>query len=167
MRFGPTLRNGLLDPSYWRPRLERLERAARHLVVLPRPDWGRPGSEVLELHLRSHDGNPLVALLARNAFAWDGVAIRVRLAPALGPEAIDWDGVEAGQTDVIFTLNGSRRLPDCVLDVIRVARAACDVQSADGGQLSFPPTAPRGLEHRAGPSDALVLADLLRRRGWI
>ncbi len=150
----------LLDPSFWRPRLEAMEAVPRHLALLPRPDLSRPGIEVLELRLRSWDNQPLRALLGRPAFRQEGDCVRMRPSSSEAEEP-DYLAIEEGQTDLVFHSDPDRRLEDRVLDVVRLARAACSLEGVDGEHLRFPcrldPDAP----------DALVIADLLRQRGWI
>ena len=58
---GDASRHLLMDPEFWRPRIERLAREPRQLAIFPRPDLSRPGIEVMELRLRAHDGARLTA----------------------------------------------------------------------------------------------------------
>lgn len=135
----------LLDPDYWRPRLERLEARPRHLAIFPRPDLERPGIEVLELRLQAHDGERLSALLARSAFAQSGGTIRVRPAATglgLRAEEPDWLAVEAGESDLVLQYPADRRLEDRVLDVLRVVEAACSIESVGGDRVAFTGEAP-------------------------
>jgi len=150
----------LLDPSFWRPRLEHLLEVPRYLVQKSRADLARPGIEVLELGLKAHDGEALAALLARSAFHRQGRSIRVRLCHDLGTCAIDWRSVEKGATDVVFRHPPDRRLEDRVLDVIRLIEAAASIEQVglDSVRLCS------GLEPLP---DEFVLANLLRDRGWI
>ncbi|MEW6071082.1 MAG: hypothetical protein AB1726_00625 [Planctomycetota bacterium] len=155
------LRRHFMDPDFWRPRLERLERAPRQLVLLPRPENGRSGTQLLELRLLAHDGERLLALLARQSFARTGCRIRLRPAPVVEAAAVDWPAVGAGLTDVIFAFPPLRRLEDQVLDVLRVAHAACSVESVECSSVE--------LDRRsAGPAhDALCIAEMIRARGWV
>jgi hypothetical protein len=63
-----TLHPLLLDPRYWRERLEIAQRTPRQLLVFPRQDLSWPGGEVSELWLRAHDGERIQGLLARSLF---------------------------------------------------------------------------------------------------
>ncbi len=139
--FGDASLHLLLDPGYWRPRIERLAQRPRQLVIFPRPDLERPGIEVLELRLRAHDGERLTALLARSAFAQSGESVRLRSCLELSSCQLSWRAVEAGHTDLIFRYPGapgSRRLEDRVLDVLRVIHAVCSIESIDCEKVDFP-----------------------------
>jgi hypothetical protein len=149
----------LLDPEYWRPRLERLGRVPRSLLVFPRPDLGRPGVEVIELRLRAHDGARLVCILGRPSFA-HGDVVRVRVADALAGTDLDWHAIEDGACDLIFTSPPERGLEDRVLDVLRVAKSAASIESAPWEEVDLVP-------RRDPPKDEQVLADLLRAKGWV
>jgi len=129
-----------MDPGFWRPRLERLEREPRKLAVFPRPDLSRPGIDVVELRLCAHDGLRLTALLARSAFA--ETALLVRLRACLDPRSAepDFSAVEEGGTDLVFQYPPGRRLEDRVLDVLRIVAAACSVESVDCSKVSFQPS---------------------------
>src|SRR5688572_10960423 len=93
---GDASRNLLMDPGFWRPRLERLEREPRKLAVFPRPDLSRPGIDVVELRLCAHDGVKLTALLARSAFAETGLVIRLRACAGQDGPELDFSAVEEG-----------------------------------------------------------------------
>lgn len=156
-----SLRQHLLDPGFWQPRLQRLAQVPRKLVIIPRPDLSRPGVEVLELRLQAHDRTAVRAILGRSAFARSGDEVRLR--PALGrdPEELDWTALEQGRTDVALCLPPGRRLEDRVLDVLRVAQAACSLESVDCGRLRL------GWGRPSDCEDEFVLAGLIRDRGWI
>jgi len=157
---GDASRHLLLDPEYWRPRLERLEREPRQLAIFPRPDLSRPGIEVLELRLRAHDGARLNALLARSAFAGAAVEVRLRTCVDLEGASLDWSAVEAGGTDLVFSYPDNRRLEDRVLDVLRIVGAACSVESIDCQKIAFRPS-------DSGVQDEFAIAQFLRQEGWI
>jgi hypothetical protein len=136
--FGDASLHLLLDPDYWRPRLERLASRPRQLVIFPRPDLERPG---LELRLRAHDNERLTALLARSAFAQSGETVQLRSCMELSSGELNWRAVEAGHTDLVFRypgIPGARRLEDRVLDVLRVIHAVCSIESVDCGRVDFP-----------------------------
>ena len=50
---GDASRHLLMEPAFWRRRLERLAKEPRQLAIFPRADLSRPGIEVIELKLRS------------------------------------------------------------------------------------------------------------------
>jgi hypothetical protein len=58
----------LLDPRYWRERLEIARRTPRQLLIFPRADLSWPGGEVSEFWMRAHDGERLEGLMARSLF---------------------------------------------------------------------------------------------------
>ncbi|MAB78425.1 MAG: hypothetical protein CMJ89_03635 [Planctomycetes bacterium] len=186
----------LLDPKYWRPRLERLAKRPRQLVIFQRSDLGRPGIEVLELRLRAHDDERLTALLARSAFAQIGERVRMRACLDLSSEEMNWPAVESGQTDLVFRYPGAagaRRLEDRVLDVLRVIHAVCSIESVDSDRVTFSDGNPPRPGGRKGPAespparsngrtpplidqadrrqkslpDEFAIAQFFRSRGWI
>jgi len=194
--FGDASLHLLLDPGYWRPRIERLAERPRQLVIFPRSDLERPGIEVLELRLRAHDGERLSALLARSSFAMNGESVRLRPSLELCSSQLAWKEVEAGRTDLIFRYPGApgtRRLEDRVLDVLRVIQAACSIESIDCGKIDFPDSRgrrsepenlrpegrvppelegarepdPVGEPRQKGLPDEFAIAMFFRSRGWI
>lgn len=154
------LRHLLLDPGFWRPRLQRLAEEPRQLVQIPRPDLARPGIEVLEVRLKAHDGADLKGLLARSAYQRTGDQVHLRLCGNLETSALDWRAVRAGTTDLVFHYPPERRLQDRVLDVVRLADAACALESVDCSRVEF------HVGHQLTP-DEFVIAELFRRQGWI
>lgn len=156
---GDASRHLLLDPEFWRPRFERLEKEPRQLAIFPRPDLCRPGIEVLELRLRAHDGARLTALIARSSFCQEGSEVRLRACKGIQDEGIDWEGVEAGGTDLIFAYPPERRLEDRVLDVLRVVGAACSLESIECKNVKF-------ITSDSCVQDEFAIADFLRHQGW-
>jgi hypothetical protein len=157
---GDASRHLLMDPEYWRVRLERLEREPRQLAIFPRPELSRPGVEVIELRVRAHDGARLTALLARSAFADVGLEIRLRACPeALGSE-LDFGAVEKGGTDLILQYPPERRLEDRVLDVLRVATAACSLEHIDCSRVTLSAS-------DSCVQDEFAIVEFLRQEGWI
>lgn len=157
---GDASRQLLLDPEYWRARLERLEREPRQLAIFPRPDLSRPGIEVIELRLRAFDGARLTALLARSAFASTGLEVRVRACPDAGEAPLDFGTVESGGTDLVFQYPPGRRLEERVLDVLRIVAAACSLESIDCEKVDFRPS-------DSCVQDEFAIVDFLRREGWL
>jgi hypothetical protein len=156
---GDASRNLLLDPEFWRPRFERLEKEPRQLAIFPRPDLCRPGIEVLELRLRAHDGARLTALVARSSFCQQGGEVHLRACPEVAAAGIDWGGVEAGGTELIFSYPPERRLEDRVLDVLRVVSAACSLESIECRSVKLLPS-------DSCVQDEFAIADFLRQQGW-
>lgn len=58
----------LLDPRYWRERLEIARRTPRQLLLFPRSELSWPGGDVSEFWMRAHDGERLEGLMARSLF---------------------------------------------------------------------------------------------------
>ncbi len=157
---GAPFRDLLLDPHYWRPRLEKLERVPRSLLIFPRPDLARPGVEVVELRLRAHDGKRLRCILGRPSFCLATDAVHVRVSNEVSTTELDWHSIEEGNADLVFNFPPERRLEDRVLDVLRVAMAVGSVESTDWRKVDL-------LPRRADSRDELVLADMLREKGWV
>lgn len=154
------LRHLLLDPDFWRPRLDTLNRTPRHLVLFPRPDLSRPGVEVIELRLRAFDGKRLHALLCRSAFGQHGDTVHVRCTDEVASGELDLEQVCRGGTDLIFSFPSDRRLEERVMDVLRVTQAACSIEAVDCGKITF-------VDASTGEgADEFVLADLIRTQGW-
>lgn len=155
-----TLRERLVDPSFWRPRLEALHNEPRHLAQIPRPELARPGIDVVELRLKAHDREPLKGLMARSTFHRRGCSIHLRTCEALVNCALDFGAVESGWCDVVFPFPEGRRLEDRVVDVLRVAQAACSLQDVELACVEL------YSGHRPPPQE-FVIADLLRTRGLV
>jgi hypothetical protein len=155
------LRQLLLDPGYWMPRLGRLASTPRQLVLFPRPDLARPGTEVLEMRMRAFDGERLHAFLARPCFSVVGERVQLRAALDSAIDRIDWAAVERGGSDLVFTCPGERRLEDRVLDVLRIEQAAGEIESIDCECLQF------GGSPGGTVADELRIAALIRSKGWL
>lgn len=155
------LRQLLLDPGYWMPRLGRLASTPRQLVLFPRPDLARPGTEVVEMRMRAFDGERLHAFLARPCFSVVGECVRLRPARDSAVEPIDWAAVDRGASDLVFSCPAERRLEDRVLDVLRIAQAACELESIDSARLQF-----GGIPGKM-MADELRIAALIRSKGWL
>jgi hypothetical protein len=149
-----------MDPGYWRPRLEKLEREPRKLAVFPRPDLARPGIDVVELRLSAHDGVRLTALLARSAFAETSLVVRLRACVDSYGAELDFSAVEEGGTDLVFRYPPGRRLEDRVLDVLRIVAAACSVESIDCSKVDFRPS-------DSCVQDEFVIVQFLRQMGLL
>lgn len=157
---GDASRHLLMDPEFWRSRLERLDKEPRQLAIFPRSDLSRPGIEVLELRVRAHDGARLTALLARSAFAETGLEVNLRACAGSAEEPPDLQAVEAGGTDLLLRYPPDRRLEDRVLDVLRVVEAACSLESLDCSRVHFRPS-------DACVQDEFAIVQFLREEGWL
>lgn len=85
--------------------------------------------------------------------------MHLRACPGISGESIDWEGVEAGGTDLTFAYPPERRLEDRVLDVLRVVGAACSLESIECKNVKFIPS-------DSCVQDEFAIADFLRRQGW-
>lgn len=113
----------LFDRDFWCAKLAYLRAIPRRLLIVPRPELSRPGFDVMEIKLRSHDGERLAALVARSAFGCSDQPSKIRL---LGPDdlmRVRWSVVEQGQLEACFRPLEGRRLEDRVLDLLRVIDA--------------------------------------------
>lgn len=157
---GDASRHLLMDPEFWRSRLERLEKEPRQLAIFPRSDLSRPGIEVLELRVRAHDGARLTALLARSSFAETGLEVSLRACTGPGQPEPDLAAVEAGGTDLLLRYPPDRRLEDRVLDVLRIVEAACSLESLDITRVQF---------HASDScvQDEFAIVQFLRQEGWL
>jgi len=133
--------NYLVEPNFWRARLERLRATPRALAFFPRPDLSSPLVEVDEWRLRAHDGERLWGLRGRSPFNPDpfGASVRLALAPAL--TEVDVAVVAEGQVEWVLQVPAGRRLEDRVLDLVRLwevvaefAEGADDVRFAHSEQ---------------------------------
>ncbi len=150
----------LLDPDYWKPRLRELDSIPRHLVVFPRPDLARPGTEVSAIRMRAHDGTRLEALLVRPALGPDSPTVHIRPTSELSCNKLDWEHVNDGQTDLICRLSDQRGLVDRVLDLVRVSQAIRSLESIARAKLRLG----RGDREEG---DEFVIARLLQEEGWV
>ena len=156
-----SFRRHLLDPEYWRPRLKLLKSTPRRLLVFPRPEQSRPGTELVEFRVRAHDDQRLVGMLARRAYGRDCDMIRLRACRDIDAGRIDWEAVGDGITDLIIEVPEGRRLTDRVLDALRLTQAACSIESVGFARVVF------GDGGGCGLNDALCIAEMIRSRGWL
>ena len=127
-----TLHPLLLQPSFWRRRLEALARTPRQLLVFPRADLAWPGIRASEIWLRAHDGIRLRALVGYSELPVVRPHLRLAMVkPSGGQQPFDWDQVRDGGVQANFLLPTERRLEDRVLDLVRVAGAARDLSGLD------------------------------------
>lgn len=156
----------LLEPTYWRSRLQRLALERPRPWITPRPDLSAPGMEVLEFRIRAHDGERLRGLFARPAWQPGSWPARLRVltpAPLLATgigrgirpgadrgatplvddptleETIgeEVDAVRHGTAFFVLQAPPDRRLEDRVLDVVRLCHLAQDTRGVDRKRLSF------------------------------
>ncbi len=157
MRASKAVHPLLLEPTYWRTRLQGMEQVGRSLTFVPRPDLSGAGSEVVEFRLRAHDGTRLWGLLARPGWQEGQRPARIRMVGPSERPQIDRQAIERGDADLVFQEPPGRRLEDRVLDVVRICQLAQDTQGVDAGRIRF--VSPRG---RREPDEFLIAQQLLR-----
>jgi hypothetical protein len=120
----PTPTPLLLEPGYWRRRLDQMESAHRGLLILPRPDLSSPLVDVVEWRVRAHDGVRLWGLRAGSPFHPKAEGAWIREASSCDLPEICLDAVTDGCLDFVWQVPAGRRLEDRVLDVLRVWQVA-------------------------------------------
>jgi len=149
----------LLEPNFWRPRLERLRATRRSLIFMPRPDLSSVLVEVDEWHLRAHDGERLWGLRARSLFHPDPFGASVRLVAAPARPEVDVAVVAEGHVEWVLQVPAGRRLEDRVLDLVRVREVAAELaEDADAVRFAYP--------EQAMP-DEVAICTGLRQKGII
>ncbi|MEC8493898.1 MAG: hypothetical protein VXZ39_03175 [Planctomycetota bacterium] len=147
----------LLDPSYWRGRLQTLSGDMLGIVWTPRPDLSGRGKETMEFRIRSHDGEQLWGLFSRPAWhsePWRAVVRSV--GPAARP-TIDSKLIQDGTAEFVFQEPAGRRLADRVVDVMQICRLAMETTGIDGVEVQ----APAGETHSLACNDDLLIAEQL------
>ncbi len=129
----------LLEPTYWRTRLMKLGEQGPSTLTKPRPDLCAGGRDVVEFHLRTHDGGSLWGLLVRPTLRAGPWPARVRSVAPSNPMNVDRAWIEAGGAELIFEEQLGRKLEDRVLDVVHVSRLARQTEGIDQAGVSFPP----------------------------
>ncbi len=114
----------LLDPAFWRSRLEQLSRVPPCQALFPRPDLSSPGIEVVEWRMRAHDGVKLWGLRAWSTFHPEPKGACIREVSAAELPKIDRESLAEGKVDFVLQTPAGRRLEDRVLDLVRVYQAA-------------------------------------------
>tara|TARA_R110002126_G_scaffold6119_14_gene32305 strand:- start:5768 stop:6427 length:660 start_codon:yes stop_codon:yes gene_type:complete len=82
----------LLEPTYWRQRLQALEMELAGPLITPRPDLSGNGRDVVEFRVRAHDGERLWGLLSRPEFTTGPLAATIRSVGPADPVAPSFAG---------------------------------------------------------------------------
>lgn len=127
----------LLEPTYWRDRLQELTLEQRGLMITPRPDLSGRGQDVVEFRVRTHDGQRLRGLFARPTFQNGPWPAHIRSVGHTQEPEIDADLLRSGTAEFVFRESSGRRLEDRVLDVVRVCQLAFQTEGIDRLQVSF------------------------------
>jgi hypothetical protein len=114
----------LLDPGYWRSKLEQLQRVPPCQALFPRPDLSSAAVEVIEWRLKAHDGVKLWGLRARSTFHPQPKGARIREVSAAELPQVDAQIVAEGKVEYVLQTPAGRRLEDRVLDLVRVYQCA-------------------------------------------
>lgn len=150
----------LFEPSYWQERLAKLSGRARRMMIVPRPDLGHGGLEVVELLLRSHDDVRLRGIVAFWPIA--GPPRRVRLHWPLQTDAseLDLDSVTVEAADLYLYRDPDRRLEDRVLDFLCLI---CGAKGMPGVRGTVPTIC---LAAGQETPDEYRIGKALLERGW-
>ena len=156
----------LLEPTFWRPRLERLRSTRRSLIFTPRPDLSSLLVEVDEWRLRAHDGERLWGLRARSSFHPDPFGATVRLVTAPARPEIDVAVVAEGQVEWVLQVAPGRRLEDRVLDLVRLRGREEDHRLVNHLMLLVQPAHLQRIAQRELDQDQrrTVRAEMIRTR---
>ena len=127
----------LLEPTYWRSRLQELQLGRPSLLITPRPDLSGRGKDVIEFRIRAHDGAHLWGLLARPEWHEGPRPAVIRSVEPHQRPSIDIETVQSGVADLVFQEPAGRRLEDRVLDVVRICHMAFSTEGIDRFRVSF------------------------------
>lgn len=135
-------RDPLFQRSWWAKRLQSLQGPADALELVPRPDLSTPGRLVEELRLRTHDGEPLFALLARPRGVHEPVPTRIRCCGPADPPELDAAAAREGVAEIVVQEVAGRRLEDRVLDMVSTFRVARSAPGLDARRVAAPTPRP-------------------------
>jgi len=149
----------LLDPEYWRHRLEEQRAVRPFLLITPRDDLSTAGCEVQEIRFQSHDGVRLWGLMGCCPLFRNQQPAALRFVGPCERPVIDQAQVQAGRTEFVVQTPAGRRLEDRVLDAVRLCQIAAGFESVDPTQVSFERTPDEGVP------DHVRIAEELRAGG--
>lgn len=151
----------LLEPSYWRSRLEVQHATRPFLLITPRSDLSTAGCEVQELRFQAHDGVRLWGLMGRCPLLRSEQPARVSFVSACQPVSIDVETVQQGRTEFVVQMPVGRRLEDRVLDGLRLIALASNFENVDSARVRF-----SGQGDPDAPDEVLII-DKLRVDGFL
>ncbi len=159
MRIQKAVHPLLLEPAYWRNRLQELHDEPSGVVWTPRPDLSGGGHEVTEFRIRAHDGGRLWGLFSRPTWQAGPWPASVRsVGPAVRPSTCPATA-QHGTAEFIFQEPAGRRLCDRVMDVMQVCRLALKTKGVQEVQVQHDHAS---LHHRdPGASPTVTNADEL------
>jgi hypothetical protein len=120
----PTPTPLLLEPGYWRRRLDQMKAAHGGLLILPRPDLSSSLIDVVEWRLRAHDGSRLWGLRGSSPFHPKPNGALIRQVSSCDLPEICIDSITEGCLDFVWQVPAGRKLEDRVLDALRVWQVA-------------------------------------------
>lgn len=169
MRARKTVHPLLLEPAYWRNRLQALDDEPCGVVWTPRPDLSEGGCEVTEFRIRAHDGVRLWGLFARPTWQSGPWPATVRsVGPAVRPTPCPGT-TRAGTAEFLFQEPAGRRLTDRVMDVMQICRLALATKHIEKVQVQHDHTAIHHRDPGASPTvtntdELLIVEQLLSHR---
>ncbi|MFT5290035.1 MAG: hypothetical protein ACI8QC_002028 [Planctomycetota bacterium] len=156
MRAYKSIHPLLLDPSYWRNRLQDLGLEKNGMTAHHRPDLSGHGREVVEFHMETPDGANIWGLFARPSWVQGPRPARIRsVGPAELP-SLDPGAVEDGIAELVYQGPAGRRLEDRVLDTLRVCSIATRSEGVDSDHILF-----ETKSECCTPADEVLIAERL------
>jgi len=149
----------LLEPTYWRTRLQEQDLVRRGTLITPRPDLSSATVEVREVKFKAHDGVRLWGLTARCPMMQEAKEARIRVVGPAHPAEIEAHWVQGGCCEFVVQEPAGRRLEDRVLDVLRVCELAASLEGIDRARIRL------DTASGAEPPDELLIAAELRAGG--
>lgn len=137
MRVKKSVHPLLLEPTYWRNRLQGLDLRRSYPLITPRPDLSAPGTEVVEFRLKSYDGRTISGLFARPTWQRGPWPACIRSVCGDEEPTVDKTAVREGTAEFVFRELPGRRLEDRVLDVVQVCHLAYRSDGIDDERVSF------------------------------
>lgn len=155
MRVRTSIHPLLLEPTYWRNRLQELGLEPTGIAVHERVDLSGRGRNVIEFRLETPEGTTIWGLIAQPAWAVGPRPARIRSVGPTELPRLDPEAVEQGLAEIVYQEPAGRRLEDRVLDALRIRRIATRSAGVDSQQVAFqvPP------DRRS--SDAVLIAERL------
>ena len=144
----------LLEPVYWRNRLQKLNLARPSVLLIPRPELSTQSVEVDEFRFRTHDGIRLYGLRAQSRLPIAHQHVMVRLVGPCESPDIDSEALSDGTTEFVFQEPAGRRLEDRVMDVLRI----CQIAAAQEGRSTRDV---RLVSSSESPDEFLIVTQLL------
>ena len=127
----------LLEPAYWRNRLQGLDLTQRYPTITPRPDLSHAGATVCEFRLRGHDGQVLWGTFSHPHWGPGPWPTRIRLVGPCERPVADSNSIQQGCAELVYQQTPGRALRDRVLDAIRISQLALDTRGVDPRAVEY------------------------------